>query len=143
MTTDQNPTPAKAKSTTEKASKLRKLTDAQLGEYARALIDDAKAGEFPDKMIPAAVWAGKKQISTRWMERIFRLSRLAKEDYDLDLDQSTDDKRPYRDDRGMIMIANSAINTHNDSAPTDQQFAIGQRFDVTFEPDRIILTRAS
>ncbi|WP_162179662.1 hypothetical protein [Solidesulfovibrio alcoholivorans] len=150
---DNTPTPplahpAKAKSTTaksskstEKAAKLRKLTDAQIADYARALVTAAEAGAFPGKMIPVATWAEEMQISAYWMERIFRCSRLQKDDYDLDLDKGTDDKRPYRDERGMIMIANSAINAHNDGAPADQQFAIGQRFDVTFEPDRIILTR--
>jgi len=150
---DNTPTPplarpAKAKSASnksnkaaEKATKLRKLTDEQIADYARALVAAAEAGAFPGKMIPVATWAEEMQISAYWMERIFRCSRLQKDDYDLDFDKGTDDKRPYRDDRGMIMIAASAIKAHNATVPADQQFPKGQRFDLTFENDRIILTR--
>ena len=141
MKTDQNLTPAKTKSTTETASKLRKLTDEQIAEYARALIDDATADEFPNKMIPVAAWAEKKGISTYSMERIFRKSRLAKEDYDLFDDNDTDDKRPYINPRGTI-LSNYWIKKFNESVPADQRLTLGQRLDTTIKDGSFVLTPA-
>lgn len=51
---DQSPTPplartAKAKSTTEKVSKLRKLSDPQIEEEASLMVDAANAGSFPNR----------------------------------------------------------------------------------------------
>lgn len=145
---DQTPTPplartAKAKSTTKKMSKLRRLTDAQIAEEANLMADAAQAGSFPNKKISVAAWGTQRNLSLYMVQRVFIDSSLQKLDYELDYGvANAAGKRPYRDDRGMVMIANSAINAHNATAPADQQFAIGQRFDVTFEPDRIILTRS-
>lgn len=137
--------PTKSGKATGKAKVLRKLSAKEIAEYADRMVEDAKAGDFPDKMIPVGQWAKKMNISRMVVDKIFIRSRLQKEDFELHYGtvSSATDSCPYIDRRGMIMIPHSAIIAYNKAVPIDQQYATGQRFSVTFEDNRIILTRAS
>jgi len=134
---------ATAKSTTKKVSKLRKLTDEQIAEEANLMADAAQAGSFPNKKISVAAWGNRQNLSQYMVERAFIRSLLQKQDYELDygVANSATGTYAYRDKRGMVTLPSSAIEAHNATVPADQQFPKGQHFDLTFEDDRIILTR--
>ena len=132
---------AKAKSTTEKVSKLRKLTDEQTPEYSRKLIALANSGAFPNKTISLVGLANRLNISQPVAERVYILSALQKQDYELiyDAGQGSDDKRPYVNPRGTI-LSNYWIEKFNETVPADQRLPVGQRLDVVIENGSFILT---
>jgi hypothetical protein len=133
--------PTKAKGTTEKVSKLRKLTDEQIPEYARKLIALANSGAFPRKTISLVGLANRLNISQPVAERVYIRSSLQKQDYELVYDaNSVAGKRPYVDARGMLMLPKSLIAAFNKTAPADKQLTIGQPVDATFEDGKLILT---
>ena len=133
---------ANATSTTEKVSKLRKLTDAQIAEEASLMDDAAKAGSFPNKKISVTAWGNQRNLSQYMVERAFIRSLLQKQDYELDygVANSAAGKRPYVDPRGMLMLPKSLIAAFNETAPADKQLTIGQPVDATFEDGKLILT---
>ncbi|MEL7641047.1 MAG: hypothetical protein AAGU21_15525 [Solidesulfovibrio sp.] len=147
MSQNTPPTPplartAKAKSTAEKVSKLRKLTDEQIAEEASLMADAAQSGSFPNKKISVAAWGNQRNLSQYMVERAFIRSLLQKQDYELDygVANSAAGKRPYVDPRGMLMLPKSLIAAFNETAPADKQLTIGQPVDATFEDGKLILT---
>jgi hypothetical protein len=137
--------PAKAKSTAEKVSKLRKLSDPQVTAFAEKLIEAAAAGSFADMTIPVPAWSAKLNLSVYMLERAFIRSKLSREGYDLEYDtrQKAQDTRPRVSPRLMITIGKCWIEKYNETAPSGKQYLANQRFDVTIEEDQIILRRAS
>ncbi|BAH74380.1 hypothetical protein [Solidesulfovibrio magneticus] len=143
MKTDQNLTPAKTKSTTETASKLRKLTDEQIAEEASLMANAAQSGSFPNKKISLTAWGNQRNLSQYMVMTVFIASSLQKQDYELvnDADNDTDDKRPYINPRGTI-LSNYWIKKFNESVPADQRLTLGQRLDTTIKDGSFVLTPA-
>ena len=133
--------PAKATSTTEKTSKLRKLSDPQIADEASLMVTAAQAGSFPNKKISVAAWGNQHNLSQYMVERVFIRSLLQKQDYELDygVDKDTDDKRPYVNPRGTI-LSNYWIEKFNETVPADQRLPIGQRLDVAIKDGSFVLT---
>ena len=133
--------PAKAR----KPKKVRTLTRQRIDEIAAEMAKHAVEGHFADNLIPVSLVAEHFNITVALVERIFiqAFSEHGLAGYKLDYGTDGTGKGAdecYIDDRGMILIGKSIIESFNSKPDLGCKFEKGDRFTVTCSENEIVLT---
>lgn len=136
--------PAKA-TKSRKPKKVRTLTRQRIDEIAAEMAEHAGAGHFTDNLIPVSLVAEHFNITVALVERIFiqAFSEHGLAGYKLDYGTDGTGKGAdecYIDDRGMILIGKSIIESFNSKPDLGCKFEKGDKFTVTCSENEIILT---
>lgn len=128
-----------------KPKKARTLPWERTNEIADELAKHAVEGHFTDNLIPVSLVAEHFNITVSMVERTYiqaiNMHGLAgyKLDYGTDGTGKGSDEC-YIDDRGMILIGKSIIESFNSKSDLGCKFEKGDKFTVTCSENEIVLT---
>jgi hypothetical protein len=128
-----------------KPKKVRTLTRERVNEIAAEIAKHAVEGHFTDNLIPVSLVAEHFNITVSLVERIFiqAFSEHGLAGYKLDYGTDGTGKGSdecYIDDRGMILIGKSIIESFNSKSDLGCKFEKGDKFTVTCSESEIVLT---
>ena len=128
-----------------KPKKVRTLTRERVNEIAAEMAKHAVEGHFTDNLIPVSLVAEHFNITVSLVERIFiqAFSEHGLAGYKLDYGTDGTGKGSdecYIDDRGMILIGKSIIESFNSKSDLGCKFEKGDKFTATCSENEIVLT---
>lgn len=139
------PDQAPATTTAVKEKKARKLPPELIEEHAADLASRAKAGDFPNNIIPVEQAKEHYNVSTSVFNEIFIQACLQYEmaNYKLDRSPLTPPRDPnecFINERSMIMIGKSIIDGFNEKLDAENKLKKNDSYIATFSGNQIILT---